>query len=390
MENRRQLLIDVSRIVEQDAKSGIQRVVRGAWAGLVEAAGAHWDIRPVFATSTDDYSYAPADILLLKSHNTPGQQIFVQPGDVFLALDLSPRTLTKYEKQIANWRKSGVHVCVVLYDLLPVTHPHWFNRRTVRNFRKWLATVERLADRVLCISDNAAEAAQAYWRRPRLRWFNRGARLPVLATFPLGWNIEETLPSMGTSDAGSAVLAWAERAPTVLMVGTVEPRKGHSEVLAAFEHLWAQTNARRLQLLIVGQPGWKTFRLQRYLRHHPECGRRLTWCLDASDMQLLQMYRKCIGVLVASKAEGFGLPVAEALINRRPVLARKLPVFDMFAGPNLTTFDDDAPAALAASISRWIESASAQDFGPQPEQAMTWKDTANHILAILEENVPSP
>ena len=40
------------------------------------------------------------------------------------------------------------------------------------------------------------------------------------------------------------------------MVGTIEPRKGHSQSLDAFELLWSKGAPQRL--VIVGKPGWMT------------------------------------------------------------------------------------------------------------------------------------
>ena len=110
--------------------------------------------------------------------------------------------------------------------------------------------------------------------------------------------------------------------PTALMVGTIEPRKGYDVALRALQHLWATRGAEAPDLVIVGKPGWKTEQLQRRIRSHPEQGRQLHWLDQVSDESLCSLYQSSRGLLMASHAEGFGLPLLEAVVHRRHVLTR--------------------------------------------------------------------
>ena len=98
--------------------------------------------------------------------------------------------------------------------------------------------------------------------------------------------------------------------PTFLMVGTVEPRKGHELVLNAFEWLWSQDHA--LNLIVVGKRGWLVDELTCRLRDCSERGRRVFWLETASDELLEEVYARSTCLLAASEAEGFGLPLIEA------------------------------------------------------------------------------
>ena len=129
---------------------------------------------------------------------------------------------------------------------------------------------------------------------------------------------------------------------TVLMVGTIEPRKGYDAALAAFEHLWSEMGEGAPSLMIVGKPDRQTDALQMRIRNHPEHGRRLHWLEEVSDEALAQFYRACDAALLASAGEGFGLPVRSAL-HRRWVLVRDLPVFREQRLPNLRYFTEDLP-----------------------------------------------
>ncbi len=72
------------------------------------------------------------------------------------------------------------------------------------------------------------------------------------------------------------------------MVGTLEPRKAHQQVLEAFEQLW--NDGQKIQLVIVGKQGWMVESLAQRIRTHPELGKRLFWLENVSDEYLEKIY----------------------------------------------------------------------------------------------------
>ncbi|MFN0630266.1 glycosyltransferase, partial [Bacillus anthracis] len=67
------------------------------------------------------------------------------------------------------------------------------------------------------------------------------------------------------------MLSILKQRPSFLMVGTLEPRKGHAQVLDAFENLWK--GGANLNLVIVGKVGWMVDLLVQRLCSHPELGK---------------------------------------------------------------------------------------------------------------------
>jgi len=169
------------------------------------------------------------------------------------------------------------------------------------------------------------------------------------------------------------------------MVGTLEPRKGYSQALAAFEHLWRQTHSTPL-LVIAGRPGWKTAALQKKLRTHPLVGRSVFWLEDVSDELLTHLYAASTGVLFASEAEGFGLPLIEAALHGKPVLARDLPVFREIPISSVNFFNNDSPVHMAAAISHWLLHISDADNSKNLNGLPTWKRAAFQLQQAL--NLP--
>lgn len=384
----RQLLVDVSVIYKSDARTGIQRAVRSLLLQLLASPPAGCVVCPVFSTRYQSYSYADQNFLERQEGVKPAlrdpavEKVQVRNGDLFLALDLAAHLLPRHQAQVLGWKRLGVKVHVVVYDLLPLQHPEWFNPKTTRNFKRWIAWLAIYADSAVCISDTVKTDVQA--------WMSSHFGLTTTAlpakTIVLGANINASAPSGGLPTTAEFLLARLRNAPTVLMVGTLEPRKGYDQALSAFELLWQQAGKAPL-LVIVGRPGWKTEALQELMRAHPQVGKRLFWLQDVSDEFLEQLYAICKGVLVASRAEGFGLPLIEAALHNKPILARKLAVFKELDISELTYFSGDTPQDLANALSTWL------DTVPMPGTTSTvntincalptWKLSASQLLEAL-------
>jgi glycosyltransferase involved in cell wall biosynthesis len=169
---------------------------------------------------------------------------------------------------------------------------------------------------------------------------------------------------------------------TVLMVGTIEPRKGYDCALAAFDRIWTRYPlAQSPNLLIIGRPGWKTERLQDYLNGHPFRNKRLFWLNEASDEILDHFYRSSNLLLSTSYAEGFGLPLWEASSYGLGVLARNLEVTRELGLANCTLFEDDSAIPLSNKIMETIDVKGL--YKPNLTPLPSWSDSASALLSIL-------
>lgn len=375
----KQLLVDVSVIIQTDGRSGIQRVVRALLQQLLRQPPVGCRVRPVFATRKHGYCYAPDNFGSPDAHAFSlggASAVKVGPGDIFLGLDLVAHLLPLYKAQLAQWKHLGAKIHIVVYDLLPVLRPDWFTSKTTNNFHRWLRTIAVFSDSIICIS-NSVKAELTDWLNQRYSLATGAIPINVLS---LGADIDSSAPSRGLPENFDQLMVALANKPAVLMVGTLEPRKGHSQILAAFERLWLR--GRDITLVIVGKPGWKTEVLQLYLRSHPQNDTRLYWLESASDEFLELLYAGCIGVIVASLAEGFGLPLIEALYHNKPVLARDIPVLREIGGNFVTFFQDASTESLMNDIESWLANIAV---GKIPSRAAqnTWQDSAEELLTHL-------
>ncbi len=375
-----QLLVDVSVIYQVDARTGIQRVVRALLLQLLNAPPNGFKICPVFSTRQHGYCYASTDFLMRLENETKkiGKAVSVQYGDIFLGLDLAAHLLPRQEKQLLSWKNAGVSVHIFVYDILPLLHPQWFPDKTTRNFRRWIKLLAVYADSAICISETVKNELSIWLDE------NFGLIPGVLpaSVIALGADINASFPTVGLPLNIAVLLAIIGSARTVLMVGTLEPRKGYDHALAAFDLLWQNKKEAQPLLVIVGKSGWKTERLQADVRQHPELGRRLFWLENASDELLELLYKNCSGVLVASYAEGFGLPIIEAALHQKSVLARDISVFREINLPCVSYFTAETPQLLAIAIHQWIF-ANQTVFFASIDKFSTWEFSVGQLISAL-------
>jgi glycosyltransferase involved in cell wall biosynthesis len=377
-----QLLIDVSEVCQHDAGTGIQRVVRAIFWQFLRRPPAGYRVVLIRRTLIGDWRVARAYTKAVLGQTidlTPDPLVPIGPGDIYLGLDLTcaigePRLRAGLD----DFRARGARLVSVVYDLLPANHPEWFPDHVIPEYSGWLDTVTGTMDAAIAIS--AAVAADlGDWIRER----QPESQLRI-GHFHLGADLEESLPARLTPSQ-NALPAPGPDVPNFLMVGTVEPRKGHQQTLDAFEILWRRDSPARL--IIVGRYGWNLEALSDRLRTHPERGRRLHWLEDASDLELLSAYSLATVLLAPSFGEGFGLPLIEGARHSLPILARDLPVFREIADDAATYFTSDTPAELADVLESWIANGSRT---PATFAWQTWEQSAQQLWSEIERLRSNP
>ncbi|MGO4389116.1 FkbM family methyltransferase [Microvirga sp. 2YAF29] len=398
----RQLLVDVSVLAREDFKTGIQRVVRSQLLSLLNNPPAGFRVEPVWLGDADGhwhYRYArryTLQLLGLLEDVLDDELVEVAEGDVFYMPDFwTDGVIHATEAGLyAEWRAKGVKTSFMVYDVLPLTRPEFFPDRFSEMHGQWLSAVADSGDRLICISQAVADETTQWLEANRPETLEH---LDIVALH-LGADIAASAPTMGLPDNASNVLGQMSSRQSFLMVGTVEPRKGHLQTLAAFERLWAE--GADINLVIVGAEGWKGIpqdqrrtipTIVQKLRNHPELGRRLFWLEGISDEYLEKVYATCICLIAASDDEGFGLPLIEAARHRIPILARDIPVFREVAGAHADYFAVNNSDGLAQAIKAWLAlHAKGEHRKSEDMPWMTWAENAERLKAILLEDAKEP
>lgn len=377
---RRQFLIDVTELARHDANSGIQRVVRALLGMLLRDLPAGWQVEPVFADPVlGRYRYArrfTCAFLDIPPVWDEDASIDYYAGDMLLGADPGFSLIPRMRGALDSMAQSGVHLAFIVYDLLPLNLPHCFPMPE-GFFAAWLHTIARY-DQLLCISRAVAEDITRYLAvHPPAN-----GRMPAIDWFHLGADLESATCRGPRADAMREAATQVPRRPSFLMVGTVEPRKGHALALDAMERLWASGG--NAALVIAGAQGWMVEELIERLRGHHEYGDRLIWVERPSDAELRQLYSSCSCLLAASEGEGFGLPLIEAARHDLPILARDIPVFREVAGDHASYFDGTGAETLHAALEAWLAAFQAgRAVGSRGMPWLTWRQSVDALLQRL-------
>ena len=383
----RQLLVDISAMVQFDMRTGIQRVVRSVLKALLEDTPAGFRVEPVYSAGGGaPFRYARrymAGMLGIDGWQLDDAPVDAAQGDLFLGLDLATHGTRLNEPRLQQFRNRGVQIYFVVYDILPILRPHMFAPSAEPDFKAWLPMIARVADGLVCISRAVADEVADYL--DALDVVETPARRPLqIGYFHLGADIGSSEPSAGLPAAADDILRQLAARPTVLMVGTIEPRKGHAQALAAFELLWAR--GIEVNLVIVGKQGWMVESTVAQLRQNPRAGKQLLWLDSASDEMLGKLYATAQVLLAASEGEGFGLPLIEAAQHGIAIIARELPVFREVAGEHAYYFDGETPAALANAVAAWLR-LHAEGRAPVSSGMpwLTWSESTLQLRSCILE-----
>lgn len=407
-DQRPRLFVDITELHATDSKSGIQRVVRSVIQHLLTETDSAYQVELVYAAKPVGYKTAAAFTRRMfgeghrpiltdvdrgagssvgadAADSTIDQDTYIHPQqcDIFLGLDLHFNIDQDHEHFFAKARQAGAQVYFVVYDLLPLLLKDTFTPELVEKYGNWLRVVSQQHGAV-CISQAVAAELKTWVAHNQ----PTAAQSLKIDWFHLGADIESSIPSKGMPDDGPQQLQKLASAPSFLMVGTLEPRKRHGQVLDAFEQLWAQNIP--ANLVIVGKPGWLTEALTTRLSTHPQLGHQLFWLQSASDEYLEKIYAAARCLIAASEAEGFGLPLIEAARHGLPIIARDIPVFREVAQEHALYFAGDDGAALATAIQSWLALEKQQKTPDSSQiQRQTWAQSAQQLLSrmILTKDV---
>ncbi|RST30372.1 glycosyltransferase family 1 protein [Sphingomonas ginkgonis] len=207
-------------------------------------------------------------------------------------------------------RNAQVRPLYFVHDLIPITHPHLCRAGERERHERRMRTVLDTAAGVIANSratlQDLNDFAAAEQRRAG----------PQLAAFLGVTPLPRTAPSSRAPDA-----------PSFVVLGTIEARKNHLFLLHLWSHLIERMGAAAPRLLIIGQRGWEAEQVEDWLDRSDRLRTRVTELNHCSDEELAAHLGSARALLFPSLAEGYGLPLVEALGAGVPVIASNLPVF---------------------------------------------------------------
>jgi glycosyltransferase involved in cell wall biosynthesis len=366
----RRVFVDVTSTAVGDSRTGIPRVVKrivGEWLKNMDVTSV--EFVPVYFSPSHSKFYSAerfrASILGWSLQQFSPFEVVPKLGDVYLGLDL--QVSDQVQGELFKWKEVGANAYFVLYDLLPVTNPSFFPDDVLEGFKNW-ARMTAEFDGVFAISQTAL---QDYLQN--IAPTRRNLRTGV---FRLGSDFTTTPKDHLSKKADPS----SKNPIKFLMVGTLEPRKGHREVLEGFHKLWNE--GFEGGLTIVGKWGWKIDDLRAIISKSPFKGRLLRVVNNADDVELANLYRDSDCLIAASYNEGFGLPLVEATQMGLAVFARDTPIFREVGGDSLDYFNSNID--FSQQLADWSRN---YKFDKQTTakklEVISWKQSADALLTLI-------
>jgi glycosyltransferase involved in cell wall biosynthesis len=325
------------------------RVLAGDKArAAVEAIGAHWGEE---AEPEDDPAYLRVRAQLLGtdlptakrpapriSHGRSGRILGALHalGAYGLAVGQSPRTALAQDARYVNvsqfplWVASyfrwlqdrrDVRAVFFIHDVLPIEMPEYFREAEYERFRARLANLARFGTAALVTTNVVREGLAA-----QLSPLGRTDFPVCVAPIPVA-------PIFATAPAPDPAL---REVPYFVICSTIEPRKNHLLLLQVWRELVRRDGAGAPKLVIVGGRGWKFEAVAALLDRSPALRDHVVEVSGLTTPSLKRLLDGARALLMPSFAEGYGLPVVEALTAGVPVIASDIPVFREICGNRAT------------------------------------------------------
>lgn len=264
----------------------------------------------------------------------------------------------------APLRSTRAPVVAAVHDVLFAEHPEWYEPGVHKRLHAATTRIVETADAVLVCSDRSRNAlARCYDVEP--------ARMHVIPLAP------RTMPEVApATDHGGKY---------VLFVGTLQPRKNLGRLLRAFDAVHREHPDWRL--VVAGARGWLDDPLVAGMADRPH----VVYEGMVDLRRLSALYAGAGAVAVPSLAEGFGLPVLEAMTHAKAVLVgRDTTCADLAgeAGVVVDVTDDEALAdGLRTLMTDESERTRRGEAGRERAAGFTWERTARLTRDVYEREV---
>lgn len=273
---------------------------------------------------------------------------------------------------VDKFRKDGGTVIAMLYDLIPLQYPDTVEDKTKALYLSWWGEALSHVDGIICISKSVRDqlASGKY-----LNIKGSGLSEKNICSVTLGADL---IPD------DTFIQLLQRRRPFFLMVGSIEPRKNHPKVLAAFNEIWNE--GYEVDLVIISNNSWKSDAFLLELESNRHLNRFLFKFDNLNNRELAAMYAASGALIQASIAEGFGLPIVEALMFGKKVLCSDIPIFREVAGERAIYFDPRSISEIKEKILHILNLDPAYSECRAIENiTVSWGDSAKQLSSLIRE-----
>lgn len=281
----------------------------------------------------------------------------------------------------------GGRTVVTVHDLAIYQHPEWFpTQRVSRDF---------LYPRMLTAAHRIIAVSRATRRELVKRFKIPASRIAVV--YP-GVDVSGSLPYQedvfsdeDAADSAELAARYHIARPYLLYLGTIEPRKNVAGLVSAYLAAWRRYRfVRNFDLLVAGAAAWGSRQAMRSIAVAERATRGQVRALGyVPHREKFALMRKAVAFCFPTLAEGFGLPVLEAMSLGTPVLTSELPVIREVAGNAVVRVNSSSAGAMTQAIASLLRSdarrAELSRAGIKKARAYHWEKTARETIRVYRD-----
>jgi glycosyltransferase involved in cell wall biosynthesis len=206
-------------------------------------------------------------------------------------------------------RRHGARPIIVVHDLIPITHPEYCRPGERERHLTRMRCAVRISAGIVANSQHTKTVLADFCRDDNLT-------MPPCIVAPLA-------PGVSARHTDLRPIA----KPYFVILGTIEPRKNHWMLLQLWRKLVETLGQDAPILVVIGQRGWECENVADLLERSAQLKGFVVELPYCSDGELVTYLHHAQALLFPSFAEGYGIPVTEALSIGVPVIASDIEVF---------------------------------------------------------------
>jgi glycosyltransferase involved in cell wall biosynthesis len=236
-----------------------------------------------------------------------------------LYLQVSPHHLDDEEQVGAILRAEGAKFVTLVHDVIPLSHPEFARPHGAEEHRRRVRTINAHAAGIIGNSQATIDALAPHLRDGLA---GRAIRVAHFGADP--------------PDIFEGRRASVPERPYFVYISTIEPRKNHLLLLNIWRRLIEKKGDAAPVLVLIGRRGWENENVIDMLERGESLRGHVFEMGELPDSRMRELTARARAMLMPSFAEGFGMPVVEALAAPRPIIWIRLTALAGCAASNPT------------------------------------------------------
>ena len=287
----------------------------------------------------------------------------------------------EFNLALDKFKNRGGKVIFYIHDIIPLQP--LFSNEHIRDiqFQNWIDWGILNADILLCVSNDSRNLLLNYIKILHPNLVGIEQKIRVLHS---GYEITgNSVQSIIRDDIVSVTDKSLDH--VFLVIGSADTRKNLNYIYQSFQSLWG--NGHKVKL-IFGGPFSPKDRFIEDLKNSEYYKQSLFIFSNLSDAELDYLYNKASALVFASKAEGFGLPIVEAMTRGLPIICSDIAIFRELADGYARFVNISDKDGLVHSLIKFLEETPVEKrLSRAPRPWRSWDDYADELLAICREVV---